>query len=239
MQSGQCLGGRAPRVWRRPGLVVMGLVIAFHATLLHVLVRTKEREPAQQASARSVVYVPVLQPRAPQDAAPARAPARPARLAERGEASHAIQSPGPTQDAPPDQPAPASGPRVAVAVTEETSASAPARLPSPPAALKLELPRGSVPSASDRHPALRNPQAAAKPHTVESRIASALAAGAWVEERIDENTVRFRRGHQCYQAQRTRIEQLDPFNASVRPVPWTVGRVYECGQGPAQESSFK
>lgn len=56
--------------------------------------------------------------------------------------------------------------------------------------------------------------------TVENRIAGALGGGSWIEERLGDGRLRMRNGNKCIYIERSRADDLNPFNAL--PTPWLV-----------------
>jgi hypothetical protein len=67
------------------------------------------------------------------------------------------------------------------------------------------------------------------PVTVESKIADAAAeTGPWMEEVIDHDHIRFRRGTTCFTISRPEIAKIDAISDWVRNVPWAADHPYEC-----------
>ncbi len=52
--------------------------------------------------------------------------------------------------------------------------------------------------------------------------------GRWVEERIDADRVRFRRGDTCVDLKRSQAERLDPWNQTNSPKPWVTDGPQRC-----------
>lgn len=79
-----------------------------------------------------------------------------------------------------------------------------------------------------RLPALDDPRANTARASFESRLATALAGGGWVEARLDPDHIRFRRGDTCVTVERSRNDALDPFNRSTFVRPWIAGPPDKC-----------
>ena len=52
--------------------------------------------------------------------------------------------------------------------------------------------------------------------------------GRWVEQRIDADRVRFRRGDTCIELKRSQAERLDPWNQTNSPKPWVTDGAQRC-----------
>lgn len=106
--------------------------------------------------------------------------------------------------------------------------------PTPPAAagppLNLALPRGaSAPWRTARNPALDDPRSNLGPLTLEQKLADALGGdGRWVEQAIDADHRRLKRGDTCIYLQRPQAAQLDPFHPANRALPWQAGQPTRC-----------
>ena len=99
--------------------------------------------------------------------------------------------------------------------------------PAPPV-LNLALP----PKDSGRHRPPRFSEQAEfqgrKPETKEETFAQALGdTGPWIEERIDNDHIRFRRGNTCIMMERSATERLMPMDEGSRRVPWKAN-TYRC-----------
>lgn len=117
--------------------------------------------------------------------------------------------------------------------TQEAPAvpSAPASAaPAPPQPLNLALPRGaSAPWRAARNPAVDDPRSNLGKLTLEQKLADAMGGdGQWVEETIDADRRRLKRGNTCIYLQRPRAAQLDPFNPAYRALPWQAGQPVRC-----------
>ena len=89
-----------------------------------------------------------------------------------------------------------------------------------PAALNLAPPRAASAPWRSRHPGLDDARANTPRATVESRINAAMRGDdRLIEERIDENTVRFRKGSGCVTVQGSRAALIDPGNQSFSRAP--------------------
>jgi hypothetical protein len=96
-----------------------------------------------------------------------------------------------------------------------TSAEAPAASAAP-TRLNLSLPRGASAPWRQRSAALDDPRSNSVRATMETRLGAAMGDGNWVEERIDNDRVRFRRGNECVEVVRTRAGQIDLANGAFR-----------------------
>lgn len=111
-------------------------------------------------------------------------------------------------------------PEPAAAPASAPTTAVPPEPPGAPAPLNLALPNAASAPGWRRHPGLDDPRANTARATLESRIAGATHGDErWLEERLDDDRMRFRRGSTCIEVHRTRDAQLDPFNQSVRPTP--------------------
>ncbi len=91
-----------------------------------------------------------------------------------------------------------------------------------PPALNLALPRAASATWRQRPAPMDDPRANTAKATFESRLQAAMGGdGRWTEERIDGDRVRFRRGNTCVDFTRSRAEQLDSFNQTFSPKPWS------------------
>ena len=102
--------------------------------------------------------------------------------------------------------------------------------PAPPQPLNLALPRGaSAPWRAARNPAVDDPRSNLGKLTLEQKLADAMGGdGQWVEETIDADRRRLKRGNTCIYLQRPRAAQLDPFNPAYRALPWQAGQPVRC-----------
>lgn len=206
----------------RPGAAA--IVLALHlvgAALLLRLGAWPDRTPVPAAGPPLLLWLlpaperphpapaptaPAARPTGPSRAAPATGPRRPAEAA-----LQAISVPA-AADAP---------------VPAPPSAASAAPLAPPP--LNLALPRGSDAPWRQRNPALDDPRSNTPPLTLEQRIADAMGGdGEWVEEAIDADHRRIRRGRTCIYLQRPRAAQLDPFHPANRELPWQAGTPVRC-----------
>jgi hypothetical protein len=82
---------------------------------------------------------------------------------------------------------------------------APAQAP-----LNLALPRSASAPWRARNPALDDPRSNTAKLTLEQKLANAMGGdGSWHEERLDLDTIRWRRGSECIVATRSRAGQLE------------------------------
>lgn len=95
--------------------------------------------------------------------------------------------------------------------------------------LVLSLPARDLKALNSRGSGSRPILQGRPPKTLESQIAAAFGRKEpWVEERIDDNLFRYRRGNICVNAERSLAERLDPFSDASRRTPWSVGTPYTC-----------
>ncbi len=212
-----------PKRPTRPASLAL-LVLALHALLLAGAWRLQawqDRGPAAPAQAPLIVWLPGAprpalpaakppeQPEQPQAAPAQRAPATPPRALREPQAI--------TWPASPAEPG-------LDAVAQPPVSAAPA-VPAPAAAgpvppLNLALPRGASAPWRGRNPALDDPRSNTPPPTLESRIAKALGGVDGIQEfRLEDGSVRFKRGNNCVIARPNRAGALDPFNASAQIRP--------------------
>lgn len=212
---------------RLPRLAAAG-VLALHALGLVGLLQLgvwRDRTPA--AAVPAPLTVRLIQALALERATPAptlaadRAPPlRPAppRLRDIARDAEAITLPAPA-------PAPASAPLAtappSVAVAPPSAASG--------VALDLRLPRAASAPWRARSPALDDTRANSARASFEARLQGAMGGdGRWVEERIDADRVRFRRGDTCIDLKRSQAERLDPWNQTNSPKPWVTDGPQRC-----------
>lgn len=97
------------------------------------------------------------------------------------------------------------------------------------AALNLILPRSASAAWRQRSQALDDPRSNTPRLTLEQKLAMAMGGdGTWVEEMIDADHRRMRRGNLCVYLQRPAAAQLDPFHPANRNLPWQAGRPTRC-----------
>lgn len=130
---------------------------------------------------------------------------------------------------------PASDTLQAITLPAEPSAPAAAQTAAPaasapPPPLNLALPRGaSAPWRAGRNLALDDERSNTPKLTLEQKLAEAMGgSGPWVEEPIDADHRRLKRGNTCIYLQRSRAAQLDPFNPAYRALPWQAGTPTRC-----------
>ena len=115
-----------------------------------------------------------------------------------------------------------------LATTPPPVAAAPPTAPSA-APLDLRLPRGASAPWRARSPALDDARANSARASFEARLQGAMGGdGRWVEERIDADRVRFRRGDTCIDMKRSQAERLDPWNQTNSPKPWVTAGPERC-----------
>ena len=210
----------------RPTRLAVAGVLALHALGLAGLLQLgvwRDRTPAAAAPAPLTVRLiqaltlerPIPTPRvAPDRALPPR-PAPP-RLGDTARAAEAITLPAQAPVAVPPAPATPS-----VAVAPPTAASA--------APLDLRLPRAASAPWRARSPALDDPRANSARASFEAQLQGSMGGdGRWVEQRIDADRVRFRRGDTCIELKRSQAERLDPWNQTNSPKPWVTDGAQRC-----------
>lgn len=102
-----------------------------------------------------------------------------------------------------------------------TAASAPA--------LNLILPRNASAAWRQRSQALEDPRSNTPKLTMEQKLVMAMGGeGKWVEEVIDADHRRLRRGNTCVYLQRSAAAQLDPFHPAYRNSPWQASQPTRC-----------
>ena len=105
----------------------------------------------------------------------------------------------------------------------------PAVTPGSAEALNLTLSRKDIASVAPHSFADLSPFHGRLPKTVERQIANAAAqSGPWVEERIDNDRIRLRRGNTCVMMERPRDASLDPMNAASGRMAWRASKAEEC-----------
>ena len=198
-------------------------MLALHALLLAGAWRLQtwqDRGPAAPAQAPLIVWLPGAQ----RPASPAARPpeARPGAPAQRPPATSPRAPREPqaiTLPASPAEPGLDPGASPPVLGTVPTAAPAQPATPAAPA-LNLALPRGASAPWRTRNPALDDPRSNTPPLTLESRIAKALGGVDGIQEfRLEDGSVRFKRGNSCVIARPNRASALDPFNASAQIRP--------------------
>jgi|CXWL01.1.fsa_nt_gi hypothetical protein len=115
-------------------------------------------------------------------------------------------------------------PAVAAPAWEPQAITLPAPTPGTSAAatpaLNLTLPRAASAPWRQRHPGLDDPRANTARATLESRINAAMRGDdRLIEERLDDNTVRIRKGSSCVIVQGSRTALIDPGNQSFSRTP--------------------
>ena len=119
-------------------------------------------------------------------------------------------------------------PEPASRATADAPLPAPAVLPAThgstaPATLDLTLPRGASAPWRQRNTALDDSRANTARLTLDQKLANAMGGdGSWVMERVDVNTIRYRRGNECVQKTRSRAGQLELGGGAFRNA-WLVG----------------
>ena len=211
-----------PRFTHRPGLLLG--VLALHLLLLGLLASLG----AWRDRGAAVPDVPTLLWLRSQPAAPRSAPGS-------ADAPRIGRAPRLPARQPPPRSSEGSPPEPQAITLPSTAANAATTPPDPapraatPPALNLDLPRGASAPWRVGHPALDDRHAQTPRATFESRLAAALGGdGTWVEERIDNDRIRFRRGDTCVDVERSLVGRLEPFNNSFSPKPWLAKQPRHC-----------
>jgi len=196
-------------------------IVALHLAGLTLLWLQRER-PAPTPPRRAGLVIRLL-PLAPRPSLRPAAPAHGERLraptaAEPQPRGVATPLPPALVQAPAMATAPASAP---LAAMDERAASAP---------LDLRLPRDYARSPEYSTNPARNDVRANLPQShLEGRIANELGGdGRWVEEPMDVNRRRLRRGNLCVNVERSRLVQNNPYNQSVAPLMAEYSPPYRC-----------
>jgi hypothetical protein len=93
--------------------------------------------------------------------------------------------------------------------------------------LQLTLPNLSA--GARRNPAMDDPRGNTPTSSIGQKLVAAMGGdGRWEEEIMGEGRRRMRRGNTCVDVQRSRNAELNPFNESVAPTPWSVTSPYTC-----------
>jgi hypothetical protein len=213
---------------RRRGAAVGAVVLVLHGLMLAGWLQLKpglDRKAADQS--QPVLMLRLLPPprAVPQPTlSTANATARTAPPAPR--LRPRLPPPAPQAEALASPP-PAASPQAITWPTEaarpEASADRTAGAASPPPVpLDLSLPRAASAPWRRRNPALDDSRSNDRPLTFEQRLALGMGgSGPWAEERLDPDTIRFRRGAQCQLATRTRAGQLGLANGAFKDA-WVV-----------------
>ncbi len=87
--------------------------------------------------------------------------------------------------------------------------------------LNLTLPRAALAPLAAPSLAARTPFHGRLPATVERQLeAAAGETGPWIEERLDYDHVRYRRGSTCVNMERPAASRIDPANDALQRLPW-------------------
>lgn len=221
------------------------LVIVLHMGLFAALwLHRPERsaEPFRPASAIRLWLLPLPTIPAGRSAVPARLPAQPPAPSKQTPRDAGLQADKPARSTTPS-PAPRPGdPAVAADVGTEVGAEVgsvvgagrsvlPIAPPTPGSApLNLSLPRDYARSGQyATNPALNDVRGNTPRSLLEGRIANELGGdGRWVEEQMDNDRRRLRRGNLCVDIARSRQVLTNPFNQSVAPLMAEFGQPYRC-----------
>ncbi len=228
-----------PTAW--PRAAVIGAVLALHLLLIGNLPPLRIRhDRGTKAAAPGATISWLLQPAPlPSLSVPSRQQMADAALAP----AAARRTPVKPVRRPVEAPAPTATPtvpdarRLPPASTAAPSSAPYAPAPSPPVAripspapLNLVLPKGAAARFTARSPALTDPRANSIRETLESAVASAMGdATPWTVEIVDDDHRLMRRGSECVTVERTKADQLEPFNRTgFGGRPWLVGPSRKC-----------
>lgn len=207
-------------LWTSRRLATGGVVLLAHLVLTGLLWQTQtwgDRDasaPVQQPLKVRLLWITPTPP-----AAPPPAPAEPRRgtTARLQPTPRVIEPQAITDPSDPALRATADAPSSAPAVVPATHGS------TAPATLDLTLPRGASAPWRQRNMALDDPRANSAKLTLDQKLANAMGGdGSWVMERVDVNTIRYRRGSECVQKTRSRAGQLELGGGAYRNA-WLVG----------------
>ena len=209
-------------------------MLGLHALLLVGALQLgvwRDREPARGELAPRVVWVSASLPTAPatprRAVPPAPAPAQAQAQAVRTPTVPAMPA-APTTHATPAMSTPeplAITAPAAPAPSENTEAPPTARPPPLNLALPGRSQGASAPWHSQRNPALDDPRSNSPKPTLESRIAAALGGNDQITEyRLEDGSVRLKRGNSCVVVRPNRASALDPFNGSAQTRPRLLDR---------------
>ncbi len=200
-------------------------MLALHVALLAGAWRLQawqDRGVAAPTQAPLIVWLPgAPRPAAPAERATEAAQARPAPRLQAlpwrpPREPQAITLPASPAEAGAD--AGVTSPPSALSALPAPTAPPAASVPATP--LNLALPRSASAPWRSRNPALDDPRSNTPPLTLESRIAKALGGVDGIQEfRMEDGSVRFKRGNSCVIARPNRAGALDPFNASAQIRP--------------------
>ena len=190
---------------RRPRAAGLAIVLLVHLIAAWLLM-AQLRPPAPTTKPVLVPLTLQLRPKPERLRPPSRAEARPLRLQQRAADPevHTITAPPPAAAAP---------------VLVETAQPL-VTTPGPAPALNLALPTRPA-SAPERHnPALSDPRANSPRLDAGARMAAALGSDPQLqEESLGGGRHRFRQGGKCVETAELRVQQLDPYNASMSVAP--------------------
>ena len=113
--------------------------------------------------------------------------------------------------------------------TGPSASATPIESASPQGTLNLNLSNKDLRARPVPSAATMSPFHAPLPKTIETQIANAFShSEPWVEERMDDDHIRMRRGDRCVTVERSLAERLDGFSDYARRIPWRIGNPYKC-----------
>lgn len=198
----------APQTARRNRLATLAPVLLLHLLALWLLAEQLRRDERAPTRSRIVLDLPVLERRAP--------PPPPTMPAMQSPPVHRIEPPSWSEAPPAMVVAPDAG-----AAPVPTEASAAARAGTRPSLnLALPAPPAASSPARPRNPALSDPRANTQRPDYAARMAATLGTDETMrEDGFADGRIRVRQGTSCVEHSEARIQQLDPFNASVNRLP--------------------
>lgn len=206
------------QVRTRPALIWL-VIICLHATVFTLPYATQQRLPRLERSWTEMRLIPGQKQAAKRDGSTLPAPL----------ILPSIRLP----QVEPDASVTIAEPPPGVAVTGSANSTTPSIPPSDStpsverAPLNLALPKTG--NAEVWRGASGDPRANTHISTFGERLSHDMGGdGKWVEERMDADTVRLRRGNTCINFHRNRGAVLDPFNRTVPNSEWGKTSSYRC-----------
>lgn len=219
----------SPTIWKlRQGSAAVVVVLALHLAVLAGALRLGVWPERTAPKSRPPLTVQLIWQHLTTVAPPAEQAQPAARTVQPKRTTRAVQ---PDQPAPADTPAAAEPALQAITLpaTAPTEPGAPATASASAPPLNLALPRGASAPWRSRLQALDDPRSNTPRLTMEQKLAMAMGGdGNWVEEVIDADHRRLRRGNMCVYLQRSAAAQLDPFHPASRNSPWQASQPTRC-----------
>lgn len=204
---------------QRPATVA--LVLGLHLVLLVGALRLGVWPERTAPSSRPPLTVQLIWQRLTSPTPPAQPPRPEVQAVPQTRAARTVQQDRPATTNTPAIADPALQAITLPAAAPSEPATTAATAASAPAPLNLALPRAASASWRQRSQALDDPRGNTPKLTLEQKLAMAMGGdGEWVEEVIDADHRRLRRGTMCIYMQRPAAAQLDPFHQANRNLPW-------------------